>query len=147
MEEQKTFAQAAGEAERASVMKRIEASNAGQERYAKKQYTMSLISAFSNVLVLAIVIYVVVTMIPKINATFEDLNVIMTNMESITEELASVDIEGMAGDVKTLVNGSSDSLNQAMKKINAIDIEKLNGAIQNLNDAVEPMARFANMFK
>ena len=108
---------------------------------------MSLISAFSNVLVLAIVIYVVVTMIPKINATFEDLNVIMTNMESITEELASVDIEGMAGDVKTLVNGSSDSLNQAMKKINAIDIEKLNGAIQNLNDAVEPMARFANMFK
>ncbi len=147
MEEQKTSAQAAGEAERASVMKRIEASNAGQERYAKKQYTMSLISAFSNVLVLAIVIYVVVTMIPKINATFEDLNVIMTNMESITEELASVDIEGMAGDVKTLVNGSSDSLNQAMKKINAIDIEKLNGAIQNLNDAVEPMARFANMFK
>lgn len=147
MEEQKTSAQAAGEAERASVMKRIEASNAGQERYAKKQYTMSLISAFSNILVLAIVIYVVVTMIPKINATFEDLNVIMTNMESITEELASVDIEGMAGDVKTLVNGSSDSLNQAMKKINAIDIEKLNGAIQNLNDAVEPMARFANMFK
>lgn len=147
MEEQKTSAQAAGEAEHASVMKRIEASNAGQERYAKKQYTMSLISAFSNVLVLAIVIYVVVTMIPKINATFEDLNVIMTNMESITEELASVDIEGMAGDVKTLVNGSSDSLNQAMKKINAIDIEKLNGAIQNLNDAVEPMARFANMFK
>ena len=147
MEEQKISAQAAGEAERASVMKRIEASNAGQERYAKKQYTMSLISAFSNVLVLAIVIYVVATMIPKINATFEDLNVIMTNMESITEELASVDIEGMAGDVKTLVNGSSDSLNQAMKKINAIDIEKLNGAIQNLNDAVEPMARFANMFK
>ena len=28
-----------------------------------------------------------------------------------------------------------------------IDIEKLNDAIRNLNDAVEPMARFANMFK
>lgn len=147
MEEQKISAQAAGEAERASVMKRIEASNAEQERYAKKQYTMSLISAISNVLVLAIVIFVVITMIPKVNATFEDLNVIMTNMQSITDELASVDIGGMAGDVRKLVNGSSDSLSQAMKKLNAIDVEKLNEAIQNLSDAIEPMARFANLFK
>lgn len=133
--------------ERAAIMKRIEASNAAQERYAKKQYKMSLIGATANVAVLGLVVFLIFTLLPKINATFEDLNTVMENVETITEELSSIDIEGMVGNIDDLVVGSSDSLGQAMKKINAIDIEKLNDAIRNLNDAVEPMARFANMFK
>ncbi len=133
--------------ERAAIMKRIEASNAAQERYAKKQYKMSLIGAAANVTVLGLVVFLILTLLPKINATFEDLNTVMENVETITEELSSIDIEGMVGNIDDLVVGSSDSLGQAMKKINAIDIEKLNDAIRNLNDAVEPMARFANMFK
>ena len=147
MSEQKTQSYVNEAEERAAIMKRIEASNAAQERYAKKQYKMSLISAGANVIVLCLAVFLIFTMLPKINATFENLNAVMENVEPITEELSTVDIEGMVGNIDDLVVGSSDSLNQAMKKINAIDIEKLNNAIGNLNDAVEPLAKFANMFK
>ena len=147
MEEQKKQSFTDEAAERAAIMKRLETSNAAQERYAKKQYKMSLISAAANVTVLILVIFLVLTLMPKINATFEDLNAVMENVESITKELSEVDIEGMVSNIDDLVVGSSDSLTQAMKKLNAIDIEKLNDAIRNLNDAVEPMARFANLFK
>ncbi len=147
MEEQKKQSFTDEAAERAAIMKRLESSNAAQERYAKKQYKMSLISAAANVTVLILVIFLVLTLMPKINATFEDLNAVMENVESITKELSEVDIEGMVSNIDDLVVGSSDSLTQAMKKLNAIDIEKLNDAIRNLNDAVEPMARFANLFK
>ena len=136
-----------GVEDRDAIMKRIEASNAAQERYAKKQYKMSLISAGANVLVLGLVVFLIVTLLPKINSTFENLNVVMENIETITNELTAVDIEGMVDNIDDLVSGSSESLNQAMEKINAIDINKLNSAIENLNDAVEPLAKFANMFK
>ena len=40
-----------------AMMERIEASNVGQEKYAKKQYRMSQITALCSILVLIIVIY------------------------------------------------------------------------------------------
>lgn len=48
-----------------AMMERIEASNAGQEKYAKKQYRMSQITALCSILVLIIVIYAAVTLIPE----------------------------------------------------------------------------------
>ncbi len=147
MEEQKNLTNTTDSAEWAAIMKRLESSNAAQERYARKQYIMSLIGAGANLLALALVLFLTVTLLPRINSTFVGLNAVMKNVESITEDLAAVDIEGTMDSVNGLVNGSTDSLNQAMKKINAIDIEKLNSAIQNLNDAIEPMAKFANLFK
>ncbi len=146
MEEQKKQTSAGAE-DFAAVMKRLEASNAAQERYARKQYRMSQLSTVANLAVLALVVFLVATLLPKVNATFEDLNTVMKNVQTITEDLAEVDVEGMMGNIDDLVVESSDSLTQAMKKINALDIEKLNDAINNLNDAIEPMARFANMFK
>ena len=146
MEEQKKQTPAGAE-DFSAVMKRLEASNAAQERYARKQYRMSQLSTVANLAVLALVVFLVATLLPKVNATFEDLNTVMKNVQTITEDLAEVDVEGMMGNIDDLVVESSDSLTQAMKKINALDIEKLNDAINNLNDAIEPMARFANMFK
>lgn len=136
-----------GADERSEILKRIEASNEAQARYARKQYTMSLIGAAANVLVLCLVVFLTVTLLPKVISTFQNLNVIMENVEMITNDLKEVDIEGMMKNIDSLVVDSTDSLNQAMKKINAIDIEKLNSAIRNLDDAVEPLANFANLFK
>ena len=66
-----------------AMMERIEASNAGQEKYAKKQYRMSQITALCSILVLIIVIYAAVTLIPKANTTFQNLNLIMEDLDTI----------------------------------------------------------------
>ncbi len=132
--------------ERRAMLGRIEASNAGQEKYARKQYRMTQISMLSNLAVLGIVIYIVVTLLPKVTLTLRNLNYIMNDLQTVSSQLAEVDFEGMVEDVDTLVNESNDSLNTAMRRLNSIDFETLNKAIKNLNDTVEPLAKFFNRF-
>ncbi len=135
------------EAQFRTMMERIEASNAGQEKYAKKQYRMSQITAIASVLVLAIVIYVAATLIPQINNTFQNLDLIMKDLNIVTSELADADLEQMFSDVDQLVVSSEEGIQDALEKVNAIDIEHLNEAIQNLNDTVTPLAEFFNRFR
>ena len=128
-----------------AMMERIEASNAGQEKYAKKQYLMSQITALCSILVLIIVIYAAVTLIPKANTTFQNLNLIMEDLDTITSDLAEADLGGMISD--HLVSSSEDSVQNALNQLNSIDIDTLNQAINHLNDTVTPFANFFNKFR
>lgn len=130
-----------------AMMERIEASNAGQEKYAKKQYRMSQITAGVSLIILLIVLYAATTIIPKANTTFQNLNLIMEDLDTITSDLAESDIQKMLTDVDHLVTSSEKSVQDALTKVNEIDIDTLNQAIQNLNDAVTPFANFFNRFQ
>lgn len=128
------------------LMEELRKSNAGQEKYARKQYRMSQITAAASVLVLAVVCYTCAVFIPKVNVTYENMQLIMEDMKTITSELASADLEKMISDVDHLVYSSEENINTALKKINEIDIESLNQAIRNLSDVVEPFAAFMSRF-
>lgn len=130
-----------------AMMERIEASNAGQEKYAKKQYRMSQITALCSILVLIIVIYAAVTLIPKANTTFQNLNLIMEDLDTITSDLAEADLGGMISDIDHLVSSSEDSVQNSLNQLNSIDIDTLNQAINHLNDTVTPFANFFNKFR
>ncbi|MCC8126834.1 MAG: hypothetical protein LIO92_05495 [Clostridiales bacterium] len=130
-----------------AMMEEIRASNETQAKYARKQYQMSVLSALASFLALAVVCLACVWILPKVNQSLSDLNVIMGDLKVITSELAEADIGGMIADVEDLITSSGDSMNEAMGKLNEIDIEKLNQAISNLSDAVEPLATFFNRFR
>lgn len=130
-----------------ALMERIEASNAGQEKYARKQYHMSRITAAASVIILAVVLYTASVFIPKVNVTYQNMELIMEDLQVITSELAEADINQMISDVDELAVRSQENIGSAMEKINAIDIDGLNQAIRNLSDAVEPFAKFFNQFR
>lgn len=130
-----------------AMMERIEASNAGQETYAKKQYHMSRITASASIIILGIVLYTASVLIPKINVTYQNMELIMEDLQTITSELAEADIGKMIEDVDELAVRSQENIGRAMEKVNAIDIEGLNRAIKNLSDAVRPFADFFNKFR
>ena len=129
------------------LMTKIESSNAGQEKYAKKQYRMSQITAAASVIMLAAVLYTCSVMIPKVNVTYQNMQLIMEDMKVVTSELAEADLERMISNVDELVTSSQKNINSAMEKLDAIDIDGLNTAIKNLSDAVEPFANFFNRFR
>lgn len=129
------------------MMERIEASNAGQEKYARKQHHMSQITAAASVIILGVVLYTAAILIPKINVTYENIQLVMEDLQVVTSELAEADLNQMITDVDRLVTGSEENINLALEKVNNIDIEGLNKAIQNLSDAVEPFANFFNRFR
>ena len=134
------------EAQFVQMMQRIESANAGQELYARKQYRMSQITAAASVLVLAVVLYGTAALLPRASATLQNMDTVMKNLEDITSDLAQSDLQQMIADVDGMVSSSEKSVRDALDKINRIDIDTLNQAIQNLNDTVEPLANFFGLF-
>ena len=150
------------------TMEKLEAANAAQEYYAKKQYTMSLISAAASVLMLLIVIVCAVILMPKVMHTFEQVDVVfsqvdevfgqvdevfgqiddvyqqlgtvMTDLEGITSELSD-SLPDMLKEMDTLMTTSGEGINEALSKVSAIDIKTLNSAIADLQAIVEPLAK------
>ncbi len=111
-----------------SAIERIEKSNAEQAKYARRQYWMSQVTAFASLVMLSAVVYTIAMLIPKINVTYQNIELVMENLRVITSDLAEMDLS------QTI---------EGIEKLNAIDIDSLNSAIKNLSDTVEP---FANLF-
>jgi len=126
-------------------LKGIEESNLAQAGYAKKQYFMSIITALCSIAVLGLAIYATISVLPKINLLVSDLQVSVENIKIITNQLVDSNLSGMVSDVEDLVNNSQLSLNDAMMKINTLDVETLNTAIKNLSDTIKPLSNFFNL--
>ncbi|MDO4329899.1 MAG: hypothetical protein Q4C66_11270 [Lachnospiraceae bacterium] len=123
------------------IMEKLEKSNAGQEKYAKKQYRMSQITALASILVLCTVLYTSSSLIPKVNQLLDDIQVSVTNIQDISQDLADADLPKMIQDVDNLVSTSESSIQTAVNKLNSIDFDALNSAITDLSNIVRPLGR------
>ena len=128
--EEKTIVQAE-QSELLELVKKLEAENAAQERYAKKQYRMACVSAAASVLALVVVIVCVAVLMPRVLQTFDQADAILADLEAVTSQLAE-SLPQMIEDLNALVSGSRDGISEAIGKIAAIDIDSLNEAIQDL---------------
>ena len=145
------------------LLQKIEAENRRQTLIGKIRCGLSAVSALCFVVILAMVL----TLVPQVNSilsqagsivsqgdeivlqaagVMEQMETVLGNLEDTTQQMAEVDLESMVTDVDTLVKTGQDSLEQTMKKLDAIDFETLNKAIENLSDVIEPLAKFFNMF-
>ena len=64
------------------------------------------------------------------------------------------EVDALIGEAGTLINNTNsmvetntDAVTDTIQKLNEVDFEGLNSAIQNLNDVVEPLSNFARMFQ
>ena len=71
---------------------------------------------------------------------------VMDNLDTVTWELANADIGSMVENMGTLAADSQAIVESAMKKLDAINLEALNQAIEDLADIVEPLANLSNFF-
>lgn len=143
------------------LMLRIEQSNRKQEKYAKWQCVFSAVAAVSCIAALVIL----GGMLPRLGAIVDQAETVISDVQQVSSQLARADWEGLtadleevsqqmadanlggiAQDVDNLVQSSQSGLEEALGKLNAIDLETLNKAISDLSDVVEPLARFANRF-
>ena len=123
-------------------LEKLERSNTGQEKYARRQYRMSQLTAAASVAVLCIVLYTSATLIPKVNLLLDDIQSSVSNIQSITQELADADLPGMINDVDHLVSTSESTLKTTADKLNSIDFNSLNSAIQDLSNIIRPLGRW-----
>ena len=128
--------------------------NRKQQTLLEKQCRATRTLGVLLVCLVAVVGIALFTLLPKITATLEgfdttlnELNVVVENTQIITEELKTADIDGTIhslsdtlNSVNGLVEDSADSLTASLKKLEDLDIDTLNKAIQGLYKVVNPLS-------
>lgn len=132
------------------LLEQMEKANRKQVAYARLQFVFSVIAAICCILLLL----AGVKILPQLQEAALQAETVLTNLETVTTELAQADLIGMVENVDALVTNvdglvgtSQEGVEQTMAKINAIDFDALNDAIQDLSDVIEPIAKFFNTFK
>ena len=134
--------------------------NRKQTAYARWQCIFTAVAAVCCVGVFAVVLSVlpqiwgavgqletVLTDLDTVTGTLDgELDTILTNLDTVTRELAQADLKGMVADVDSFVTTGQGAVEQVTEKLDIIDFETLNRAIEDLADVVEPLARFFNVF-
>ena len=92
-------------------------------------------------------------LLPQIQGITAQMQGVLGNMEQAAGQLAELDIRSIVENVETLVGNvdmlavsAQDSLKQTMTKLNTIDFEALNKAIEDLSAVIQPLADFFGMF-
>lgn len=130
-------------------LEKLEKSNRQQVRSARLQCFFSFLAAVCCLLLLLTVAKIV----PDIKELSNEISgiavkadTVLTNLETVTRELAAADLEGLVTDVNGLVSTSQEGLEGALEKMNAIDLDTLNKAIEDLAKIVEPLAKVSSIF-
>ena len=132
------------------LLEQMEKANRKQVAYARLQFVFSVTAAICCILLLLAGVKV----LPQLQEAALQAETVLTNLETVTTDLAQADLIGMVENVDALVTNvdglvgtSQEGVEQTMAKINAIDFDALNDAIKDLSDVIEPIAKFFNTFK
>ncbi|MCR5671477.1 MAG: hypothetical protein K6G10_10765 [Butyrivibrio sp.] len=116
---------------------------------AKKQLMYQRISAICLIVMALLFAYAVFTIVPQVGTTLGHINDVansvqssITGIDTMVEEMTTA-----SKDLNKLVDENAETLTSAVKSLSEIDFEGLNQAIQDLQDAVGPMATFMNRFR
>ena len=82
----------------------------------------------------------------QITELAEQAKFVMDNLDAVTWELANADISGMMENIGTLATDSQAIVEEAMSKLDAINLDVLNQAIEDLANIVEPLANLTKFF-
>ena len=122
----------------------------------KKEVKYAKRAAFFMMGIFAIFLIAAIIIVPKVVITLNSANTaIMAANDTLAqanEALTGINtmtgsITGTSEKMNSMLADNSQALTDAVDKMNKIDFEGLNQAIQDLQDAVGPFATFMNKFK
>ena len=131
------------------LLRKIEESNRKQLWYTRIQCIAALVAVACFVGIYFLIkdflpqISAIITEIPGVVLQMES---VLGNLEVVTEELTTVDFSGMIEGVNALVATGQAGLEETVSKLNSIDFEALNKAIDTLTKVIDPLAKFFKVF-
>ena len=135
----------------------IKKANDKQVLYARLQCIFSIVAALCCVIVLVAGLKI----LPALRTAVTQAETVLTNLEEVTTELSKTDlgsmvenvdglvknVDGLIQDVCDLVSTSQNGVEETMEKLDTINFETLNKAIEDLSRVIEPLANFFSAFK
>lgn len=111
-----------------------------QKKYLKKQ--TRLMQLYSGLLLILIVTITAAALFlgPQIADVLKTTQTVTKDLEKVASELEGVDISGMLANVNDLVSDSQATVQEALRQMQAVDIETLNEAIDSLYQIINPLS-------
>ena len=102
---------------------------------------------------MAALVVMVFRLMPQINEilaqaqhAFNQVGTVLDYLEQTSYQLSQVDLQGMVSNVDGLVTTGQQSMETTMEKLNGIDFDALNKAIQDLSAVTQSLANVARIF-
>ena len=120
------------------ILERMEENSRKQLLYSRIQCIFSVISAVCCfVLLVTLLRYM-----PQLEELTAQADLLMSDLRTVTAELKKLDLTVMVENINDLVTTSQTGVEEAIEKINGIDLSKLNQAVSDLAAVVQPLADF-----
>lgn len=121
----------------------------------RKQLFHARLRTLASIVIAGGIVVFLIIVVPVVLKTAAQANDIMVKasetitladdaIESITE--MSTSITSMGENMDTFITENAESVATVMEKIEAVDFEGLNSAIEDLGAVIEPLVKFFNMF-
>lgn len=121
----------------------------------KKDAMGQKLTAYATIAIFVAVLIALLMIVPRVIILLDDISKTVKNADtavsqvqnSISElDAAIADMDTMVTNIDDLVVTNTDSLNEAVQKLNDIDFDTLNKAINDFSATVEPLANFFGRF-
>lgn len=121
------------EARQLELLERIERNTRRQARLSVIRCGLTLVGVLACVGALILVWQA----LPQLVAVLDQTKTVLNNLEQATDQIARMDLVGMAENVEELVSSGQE----AMESLTGVDLETLNQAIEDLAAVVEPLRK------
>lgn len=115
------------------------------EENSRRQLMLSRVQCIFSIVSAACCIVLLVTFLrfmPQLELLAQQAEQVLTNLEAVTAELQKLDLTEMVENINNLVTTSQSGVEEALKKINQINFDALNQAVEDLSAVVKPLAEF-----
>lgn len=128
------------------LLEKMEKNEECRNRYARRQFLASVVTAVCCVLILGVGIGSYVAVVPGLRDALVEIRTVTADLSRISEQLTEADLAGLVEHVDQMAVTSEQGVKEALEKIESIDIDELNRAIKALSDVVTPLARLMGKF-
>ena len=94
-----------------------------------------------NVFVVVIMCFVILVVVSFNMIIMPKISIVLDDTMEITATISELDIDSIASDITTLIETSNNTMLQAVDKLDSMDVESLNKAIEDLQIVVGPIAK------
>lgn len=109
-----------------------------QLKIMKKQLWYSRLTIVTFLVLILVVGYMVV----QVSSLVPQVNSVLDNVEEISADLRDEKLSDTIRDIDEFTKTSQTGVEQAIEKLERIDLDSLNEAIQDLNSLISPLANF-----
>jgi hypothetical protein len=121
-----------------TLLEKLEENSRKQLIWTRVQCVFSIIS---GVCCIAVLIQIL-RFLPQLEQLVLHTDVVLSNLEAITQQLTALNLGEMVTNINGLVTTSQAGVEDALQKINEINFDALNQAVEDLAAVVQPLADF-----